>query len=176
MNAPAEQPAALSLLNGFLIFLLVIGAAVGWLVIGSNALGITSFFASFLFLWYWAAVEQADFKQWPQCVIGALVGLILAWQLAYLPVHYGTVGTTSSIAIMLIAIFIQIMNWVPIAFNRAAMLFLTVFAAPALLANFKVVSNVLETALAIIGGAIFFAGIVKVAFLYVARKSASAAS
>jgi hypothetical protein len=172
MNAPAEQPAAISPFNGFLIFLLVIGAAVGWLVIGTKALGITSFFASFLFLWYWAAVEQADFKQWPQCVIGALVGVGLAWQSAYLPTHFGNGGMIAGIAVLLIAIYVQIMNWVPIAINRAAMLFLTVMAAPALLKQL----DVAETTMAIVGGAIFFAGVVKLAFLYAARKSAPAAS
>ncbi len=172
MSAPAEQPAALSPFNGFLIFLLVVGAIVGWIVIGTKALGIVSFFASFLFLWYWAAVEQADFKQWPQCVIGALIGLGLAWQSAYLPAHFGTGGMIAGISILLIAIYVQIMNWVPIAINRAAMLYLTVLGAPALLSKL----NVTETALAIIGGAVFFAGVVKLAFLYAARKSASVAS
>jgi hypothetical protein len=169
MNQPAEQPAALSPFNGFLIFLLVLGAIIGWLVIGTKALGITSFYASFLFLWYWAAVEQADFKQWPQCVIGALVGLGLAWQSHYLPVHFGTPGMIAGITILLIAIYVQIMNWVPIAINRAAMLYLTVLGAPALLDEL----NTAEVGLAIAGGAVFFAGVVKLAFLYAARKAAA---
>jgi hypothetical protein len=176
MNAPAEQPAALSPFNGFLIFLLVVGAIVGWLVIGTKALGIVSFFASFLFLWYWAAVEQADFKQWPQCVVGALVGLLLAWQSAYLPAHFGNGGMIAGIAILLIAVYVQIMNWIPIAINRAAMLYLTVFGAPALLKDITVLDNIAETGLAIVGGAVFFAGVVKLAFLYAARKSANAAT
>jgi hypothetical protein len=168
MNVPSEQPAKLSPFNGFLILLLIIAAAVAWLVIGSKALGITSFFASFLFLWYWAAVENADFKQWLPCVIGALVGVGLAWQSAYLPANFGTPGMIAGIAVLLIAIYIQIMNWFPIAINRAAMLFLTVFAAPALLKQV----NLVETSLAIVGGAVFFAGVVKFAFYYAARKQA----
>jgi hypothetical protein len=171
MNAPSEHPPTLSPLNGFLILVLVIGAAIAWLVIGTKLLGIKSFFASFLFLWFWAAVENADFKQWPQCLIGALVGVGLAWQSAYLPAHFGTGGMIAGISVLLIAIYVQIMNWFPIALNRSAMLFLTVFAAPALLSQI----NLLETSFAIIGGAVFFAGVVKCAFLYVARKKAGAA-
>ncbi len=165
MNQPAEAPAALTPFNGFLIFLLVVGAIIGWILLGSQ-FGVVSFFASFLFLWYWAAVEQADFKQWPQCLIGALVGLGLAWQSAYLPAHFGTPGMVVGIMVLLVAIYVQIMNWVPIAINRAAMLYLTVLAAPALLAKL----NVPETALAIAGGALFFAGAVKLALIYAARK------
>jgi hypothetical protein len=162
MTEPAEQPAALTPFNGFLIFLLVLGAIIGWLVLGSTVFGVTSFFASFLFLWYWAAVEQADFKQWPQCVIGALVGVGLAWQSHYLPTHFGNTGMIVGILILLVAIYAQIMNWVPIAINRAAMLYLTVLAAPALLERMSVA----ETAIAIVGGAVFFAGAVKLAFVY----------
>jgi hypothetical protein len=173
MNQPAETaaetPAALSPFNGFLIFLLVVGAIIGWLVLGSQ-IGVVSFFASFLFLWYWAAVEAADFKQWPQALIGALVGLGLAWQSYYLPTHFGTGGMATGIAILLVAIYVQIMNWVPMAINRSTMLYLTVLGAPALLNKL----DVAETGLAIVGGAIFFAGVVKLAFLYAARKSGAA--
>ncbi len=167
MNQPAEAPAALTPFNGFLIFLLVVAAIIGWIVLGSK-IGVISFFASFLFLWYWAAVEQADFKQWPQCLIGALVGLALAWQSTYLPAHFGTPGMVAGIGILLVAIYVQIMNWVPIAVNRATMLYLTVFGAPALLNKL----DVGEAALAIGGSAVFFAGVVKLAFLYAARRAA----
>ena len=169
MNQPAETPAVLTPFNGFLIFLLVVGGIIGWIALGSQ-IGVVSFFASFLFLWYWAAVDQADFKQWPQCLIGALVGLGLAWQSAYLPAHFGTPGLIAGIVILLVAIYVQIMNWVPIAINRAAMLYLTVLAAPALLTKL----NVAETGLASVGGAVFFAGVVKLAFLYAARKGGGA--
>jgi hypothetical protein len=59
------------------------------------------------------------------------------------------------------------MNWIPIAVNRSTMLYLTVLAAPAILEKL----NPLETAIAIAGGAVFFAGVVKLAFLYAARNA-----
>jgi cephalosporin hydroxylase len=62
------------------------------------------------------------------------------------------------------------MNWVPIAINRATMLYLTVLGAPALLAKL----DVIETGVAIAGSAVFFAGVVKLAFLYAARKASKA--
>ncbi|MFM2100969.1 MAG: hypothetical protein RLZZ366_2508 [Pseudomonadota bacterium] len=166
MTEQSETPPALTPFNGFLILVLVLVAVMGWIILGTKLLGVISFFASFLFLWYWAAVEQADFKQWPQCLIGALVGLGLAWQSHYLPVHYGSAGLTIALLVIVVAIYVQIMNWVPMAVNRSAMLYLTVLGAPALLDKLDVV----EMATAIIGGAIFFAGVVKLAFLYAARK------
>jgi hypothetical protein len=108
------------------LLLLIVAAIVGWILIGSKVLGVTSFFASFLFLWYWAAVEQADYGQWTQSVVGALVGLLLAWQSAWLGVHYGQNGMIAGIVILLAAIYVQVMNWVPIAVNRSTMLYLTV--------------------------------------------------
>jgi hypothetical protein len=171
MTEPAEAAAPLSAFNGFLVLLLIVFAVVGWVVIGSKLLGITSFFASFLFLWYWAAVEHADYGQWVQSLIGGLVGLLLAWQTAYLGAHFGVNGMIAGTLILIVAIYVQVMNWVPIAVNRSTMLFLTVLAAPALLAKL----DPIETGLAIAGGAIFFAGVVKLAFLYAARKGKAAA-
>jgi hypothetical protein len=162
----ANTPAKLSPLHGFYILLLVLAIIVGWIAIGSMLLGITSFFASFLFLWYWAAVEQADFKQWPQCLAGALFGLLLAWASHYLPVRFGGAGLGVALALLVAAVYVQIMNWAPQVCNRSAMLFLTVLAAPALLEKL----NLAETALAITGGALFVGGVVKLAMMAVARK------
>lgn len=167
MSGEQQGAAGLSPFNGFLVVLLVVAAIVGWILIGSKVLGVTSFFASFLFLWYWAAVEQADYGQWTQSVVGALVGLLLAWQSAYLGAHYGQNGMIAGIVILLVAIYVQVMNWVPIAVSRSTMLYLTVLAAPAILEKLDPV----ETAIAIVGGAVFFAGVVGLAFLYAARTA-----
>ncbi|MBK8630018.1 MAG: hypothetical protein IPN84_07370 [Sphingomonadales bacterium] len=169
MSEQQEEAAGLSPFNGFLVLLLIVAAIVGWILIGSKFLGVTSFFASFLFLWYWAAVEQADYGQWTQSVVGALVGLLLAWQSAWLGVHYGQNGMIAGIVIMLAAIYVQVMNWVPIAINRSTMLYLTVLSAPAILMGKDF--NPVEVSIAIVGGAVFFAGVVKLAFLYAARNA-----
>ncbi len=163
----SNQPGTLSPLHGFLILLLVLVIIIGWITIGTMFLGITSFFASFLFLWYWAAVEQANFKQWPQCLAGALFGLLLAWASHYLPAHFGNAGLGAALALLVAAVYVQIMNWVPLICNRSAMLFLTVLAAPALLEKL----DLAETALAITGGALFVGGIVKLATWAATRKA-----
>jgi hypothetical protein len=163
-TAPAAAP--FSPLTALIIVVVGIACIVFWMVIGAQ-IGITSYFAGLTFFWYWAAVEGLDFKQIPQSLIGALVGLLLAWQAAWLPTQFGTAGTVIGLSLIVAAIYVQIMNWVPIAINRAAMLFLTFMGAPALLAKLDVV----ETGAAIIFAAVFFCGLLKLVFTIAERRS-----
>lgn len=166
----AAPPAPLSPLHGFFLLLIVVGAIVAWTMLG-QVIGVTSFFASFLFLWYWGAVEHADMKQWPQSLAGALVGLGLAWACVALPKIFQTPGVIALIILLVVAIYVQLMNWLPMAVNRSCMLFLTVLGAPALLEKL----DVFETALAIGIGAIFFAAVVKLAAMVAERMAAGKA-
>jgi hypothetical protein len=161
-----DQPAPLSRFNGFLILLVVVGSIIGWIVLGTTLFGLTSFFATFMFAWCWVNVEQGDFKQWPQCLIGAIVGIGLTWQSQVLAVQFGTPGLVTGLLVIIAAIYVQIMNWVPIALNRCAMLFVTVLAAPALLVKM----NFIELLVAVALGAAYFAVVVKLAVLYAGRK------
>jgi hypothetical protein len=161
-----DQPAPLSRFNGFLILLVVVGSIIGWIVLGTTLFGLTSFFATFMFAWCWVNVEQGDFKQWPQCLIGAIVGIGLTWQSQLLATQFGTPGLVSGLLVIIAAIYVQIMNWVPIALNRCAMLFVTVLAAPALLVKM----NFIELLVAVALGAAYFAVVVKLAVLYAGRK------
>lgn len=106
-------------------------------------------------------------KQWPQSVLGAFVGLGLAWQSHWLPAQFGTPGLIAGLVVIVVALYIQIVNWVPIAINRSAMLFLTVLAAPILLEKL----DPLEMAKAIGLGALYFGAIVKVLTMLSAPKT-----
>jgi hypothetical protein len=163
-----HAPPPFSPLMGFIIVIVGIACIVLWMLLGSM-IGITSYFAGLTFFWYWAAVEQLDFKQIPQSLIGALVGLVLAWQAYWLPLHYGTAGTVIGLTLLIAAIYVQLMNWVPLAINRSAMLFLTFMGAPALLAQL----DVIETGGAIMFAAFFFCGLIKLVFMIGARRSAT---
>ena len=168
MSDEAQKPAPPTPMVGLNITIVGIAVIAGWIFIGLKLLGISSFFASFLFFWYWAAVEEADLKQWPQSTIGAFVGLALAWQSHWLPAQFGTPGLIAGLLVIVIALYVQIMNWVPLATNRSAMLFLTVLAAPALLDKLDPV----EMAKAIGLGALYFGGIVKLVTMLSAPKKA----
>lgn len=168
MSIETEKPAPPTPVAGLVITIVVVIALIGWIFLGIKLLAISSFFASFLFFWYWAAVEEADLKQWPQSTIGAVVGLALAWQSHWLPAQFGTPGLIAGLLVIVIALYVQIMNWVPLAINRSAMLFLTVLAAPALLDKLDPV----EMAKAIGLGALYFGGIVKLVTMLSAPKKA----
>jgi hypothetical protein len=167
MSDQPAPPPELSRFGGFLILLVVVTSIMGWVFLGLKVIGVTSFFATFLFAWCWVNVEQADYKQWPQCVIGAITGVLLTWQSQILPAHFGTAGLIAGLLVIIAAIYVQIMNWVPIALNRCAMLFVTVLAAPALLAKMDFVEVLAAVGL----GAVYFAAVVKLAVLYASRQA-----
>lgn len=162
MSDEAQKPAPLTPMVGLIITIVGIAVIDGWIFIGLKLLGISSFFASFLFYWYWAAVEGADLKQWPQSALGALVGLALAWQYHWLAGEFGTQGWIAGLIVIVIAVYIHIMNWVPLAINRSAMLFLTVLAAPIILDKLDPV----EMSKAIALSALYFGGIVKLVTMF----------
>ena len=145
-----------------MLLVLIIFAIGIWIALGSQILGISSFFASFLFLWYWSTVEKVDFARWVPSLVGALVGVLLAWSPKILADLIGPAGGILALVLIIVALFCTIMNWLPLALNGSAMLYLTVFGAPLLLADMDP-PRVGELFIAIIGGAIFFAGVVKFA-------------
>ena len=69
----------------------------------------------------------------------------------------GPQGTVIGLLVMLAAIYLQIIAALPLVFNVAAMLYLTVAAAP--LVQLKV--DFVDFALATVAGGLFFAGFVE---------------
>jgi hypothetical protein len=114
-------------------------------------------FGGFLLLWHWANLEQLEIKRMPATIAGALVGIALAWQVVYLTQQMGSTGTIIGLLVMIAAIYIQIINVLPLLFNAAAMLFLTVAAAP--LIQLKV--DFAELALSTVVAGLFFGALVE---------------
>ena len=100
-----------------------------------------------------------------------MVGLILAWQVVYLTGLYGSTGTIIGLLVMVAGIYLQIINVVPVLFNAAAMLFLTVAAAP--LVQLKV--NFINLGISTVVGGLFFAGFIE-AVKWIATKLMSPAA
>lgn len=171
MSTDNANAAPLKPLPAFLTVLALLVVVILWLVVGGKLFGITSFFASFLFVWYWASVEHADFGQWLPSLGGALMGLALAWQARELPIQIGASVPYVALGVIALAIWFQLIGWFPLLFNRAAMLFLTLFAAPALLS----ILDPIESGLAIVLGAIYFAGVFKLIGAVAQRRAAKAA-
>jgi hypothetical protein len=169
-NVSDEQAVAArpSLFNGILILILIVAGIVAWIALGGAVLAVKSFFASFLFVWYWANVEKLAFNRLPASVIGAMAGVGLAWALKMLPVLYPAWGLAAAIALIVITLFFDVMKWLPLITNASALLFLTILAAPAILSNLDLV----EMTKAIVGGAAFFMVLVYGATLYAKMTAA----
>jgi hypothetical protein len=131
-------------------------------------MGVEVFFCSYLLLWHWATVEKAEFTGLPASLIGALAGLALAWQSSYLTARFGMPnGLVMGLIPVIIALFIVIMNWLPMVFNSSTMLFVTVLGAPLAKTDF------LKLGEAAVIGAIFFAAAVYLAKVYVDVRTKS---
>ena len=148
---PAPSPSLP--MAGQIMLAIVIAIAV-WISLGTFVFHIRSFFASFLFLWYWSLIEKMDFAKLPAVILGALVGAAMAWLLVVLSAHFGAPGAIVAVLVMAAAVFGQIMGWATLALNGATMLFLTVMTAPQIMGAV----NFAEVDKAIVLGAVYFAG------------------
>lgn len=148
-SAPAAAPGPVA---GLGIVAIVVVAIVAWVIIGMKLFSDATLFGGFLLLWHWANLEHLDIKRLPATIAGALVGIGLAWQVVNLSGVMGTNGLILGLLIMVAGIYLQIINVVPFLFNPAAMLFLTVAAAP--LIQLKV--DFVELALSTVVGGLFF--------------------
>ncbi len=164
-DAAAPAPAQMPVVSGLMLLGTIVLSIFVFEVVGKLYLTLESFFASFTLLWYWATVENAQFNKLPHSLLGALVGVALAWESGLCVAKFGPVnGLILGLVPIVIALFIVIMNWVPIAINGSAMLFLTVLGAPAFA---KAPINYIELTEAIVLGAIYFAIVVWLAHQYV---------
>lgn len=163
-QGPAAAPPPTPLV-AFAILVIVTVALVGWVVIASQFLSEVSFFGGFLMLWYWANVDELSVHKLPKTLLGALVGIGLAWVLLYGGTNYGLGGLLAGLALLLFALYLDIMKAVPLFINSSTMLFVTVAAAPLVQRSIDWTELCLSTVL----GGLFFAAFVEGAKRLAAR-------
>lgn len=164
--APAASP--MSPLAGLGVVALVIVLIVAFVML-TNALGTKDAWVGFLFLTYWAGKEQMDFKVLPATACGALIGTVMAYLLQLLPHQMGTTGLLIAIGVVLVALYCQIMGWLPVAINVVTMLFLTAGTVP----HIQATANFIEVFYALILGIIFFPGLVWIGSKIGSKQEAS---
>jgi hypothetical protein len=152
--APAEEVppgplAALAILG------IVIALIVAWVLIATQFIADTSLVGGFMLLWYWATVDRLETARLPAAMIGAVVGIALAWFLVWGAATYGTPGLVAALLSVLLTLFFDIRKTVPLAVNAATTLFLTLAAAPLVQLHVNWVELVLST----VAGGLFFGAV-----------------
>jgi hypothetical protein len=151
-DAPPPGPLA-----ALVILAIVVVLIVAWIAIALQVIADTSLVGGFMLLWYWAACEKLEIARLPTAIIGAVVGIALAWFLVWGAASYGAAGMVASLLLVLLAIYLDIRKAVPLAINTATTLFLTLAAAP--LVQLHV--NWGELVLSTVAGGLFFGGVVE---------------
>lgn len=153
---PVATPPSLAFgLAGLVLIFACTGA---WIYLGGRILHLQSFYASFVFAWYWGIVDKAEFSRLPSSILGSLLGVAVAWQLSYLSAHFATAGLAVGVGVIAVVLYMQIMHWGAYVINPATMLFLAVFTAPQLLGK---VDDV-DAGATIIAGALYMAAVIYV--------------
>lgn len=171
-DTAAEIP--MTPLKGLLVLMGVVVVVGGYIGLNS-ALGIHDFWAGFLFLLYWAAIEHMAFDKLPACIVGALVGLLMGWLLFALPVWFGETGGLIFLGLVLALVYCQIMGWLPVAVNAVTMLFLTVGTIPAI-QHADTGANFTHALVALVLAFVYFIGLMWIATLLRQRKEAASAT
>ncbi len=141
----------------------------GVYIAGTLALGLGASYAGFVFLTYWAGFRGAENAEFVPGLVGSLGALVICWLLQIGPEMLGPAGFAPPMALILLSIFCLLCGWLPVLFNMALMLMLTVASIPPLLAT----SPLLDMALCTVLGAAYFGGL-KLAAQSFARRRAAA--
>lgn len=163
--------AAMTPLKGLLVLLGIVVVVAGFIAL-NTALGIHEFWTGFLFLLYWAGIEHVAWDKLAACVVGAVVGLLMAWLLFALPGWLGETGGLVFLALILVAIYCQVMGWLPMAVNLTTMLFLTAGTIPAVQSEVNFSHAFISLGLALV----YFISLVWIGRRLMARKAAPTAA
>lgn len=153
--AVSEPAAPMSVRGAALVTGGIVALIAGYIGIGA-ALGLVPLYGGFLLLWYFGAIDALDTGLLPAVALGAAGGTLTAWLLQFGLATWGAAGTLPGLAVIVMAVFLQLLGKLPIVINRAFMLYLTVMAAP-LLQMHERFDRVL---LAIAVATVYFGGVV----------------
>ncbi len=169
-TAAPEAAAPPGPVAGIGITAIVVVLLVVWTLLAAVALHVpaTELVGGYMLLWYWANNDQLQFKRLPATIIGALVGIGIAWFLVYATVKYGGTGTAVALALLILALYLDVIKAVPLAINASTFLFVTLAAAPLVQLHVDWIQLVIST----VFGGLFF-GLVVEGLQRLAARSAS---
>jgi hypothetical protein len=135
-----------------LLTLVLIAAFVAAYLLLAGAMDLKEPWAGFLWLLYWAGMEQMQTRKFLPSLLGGAVGLAAALMVHLLPAALGTGGLIIALCFIAVLVLSQLMQWLPTLVSNATMLFLTVATIQHLQAHGDFVQMYLALAL---GGAFF---------------------
>jgi hypothetical protein len=154
---PSHPPAPTPIAGIGVAFVVVI-AIVGWVMVGTTFLSEASIFGGFLIFLYWAKFEHLNPRRLPNAILGALVGIGISWVTFYGETYYGGAGFAVGMALLVLAIYLDIIEAAPLVVNTSTMFFSIITAAPLV----KLEVNWIELCTATVGGGLFFGGFLSV--------------
>ena len=161
------EPQVTPKLAGIILAALVV-ALTGY-VAGGVSLGLEALFAGSVLLFYWAGVEHFKMNMLLAVVTGSLGGLANGALFVVMQPFVGEgIAAVMGLGALLFAVYCLILKWLPLLFNQAYMLMLTVTLAPPILHEAKF----MEMAAAIIYSAVFWGGLVYILNLVKDRRAA----
>lgn len=153
-TAPIAAPEHLPPLKAFFVLLGLIVVVAGFLVL-AHALGLLSVFAGMLLVFYWFACKSGELRALPSALLGGLGG-ILNGALFVLPGIEPGLSALLGLIVVLVALYLMLIGVIPLIFNQAYMLLVTVSTIPALMAP----PQHIGMALAITLSALYFGAII----------------
>ena len=145
----------------------VVVLIIGFLALGA-AFGLVPLYAGFLLLWYFGSIDVLEMHALPALAVGAVCGTLTAWLLQYGVGAWGPTGALPAVGVIVVAVFLQLRGLLPIAINRAYMLYVTVLAAPFLQQNESFERVLMVVALA----TLYFGGVVWAGRKFLAMRKA----
>lgn len=147
-----------------LIMAITVGVCI--YIIPLGLFGIKEFWCGILFLLYWSNFEHMDNKRFIPSLVGALVGLGMAYLFATLPALLGpAMGWGIALGVVVVAVYLLLMGWLSLFVNMATMLFLTVAGTPEMLGN----ADFPGAAIALVVGAAYFTAVTNLGMYVVSR-------
>ncbi|MBU3948005.1 MAG: hypothetical protein KJ882_05745 [Proteobacteria bacterium] len=145
-----------------LIIVVAVAVVVAIYLAITHSMGISEFWAGFLWLFYWAGVEQMSFDRIDDSIIGSTAGLLTAFLLHAFPQILGTTGLILALGLVVVLVYCLVMGWAKKLVNNATMLFLTVGTIPHLQANgdFPRMFSALIVGIIFFGGLLWLGGLV----------------
>ncbi|MFA5496207.1 MAG: hypothetical protein WC247_15690, partial [Porticoccaceae bacterium] len=157
---------SLSAARGLMVVVAIAALVVAFLLL-TNALGIAEFWAGFLFLFFWAGIEQMRFERLNAAVLGASVGLLAALAINQLPQFWGSSGLAVALLAVAALVYCQVMGWLVLVVNNATMLFLTVATIPHLQSS----GNFSQMYAGLFVGVVFFGGLLWILSRMMSRRA-----